>query len=83
MSNISELLVKAGELMLTGMVFVFLFLSLLVFLVSAMARWLPQEEPQEANVPTSAKRTGAQGGVSPSVVAAISAAVKQHRERNL
>ncbi|WP_087018113.1 oxaloacetate decarboxylase subunit gamma [Thaumasiovibrio subtropicus] len=82
MSNISDLLVEAATLMLTGMVFVFVFLSILIFLVQTLASRLPKEVPEAPEIPSRATTSNTANGVSPSVVAAIAVAIKQHRQRN-
>ncbi len=82
MSNISDLLVEAATLMLTGMVVVFLFLSTLIFLVQLLAKHLPAEIAETHELPSRATPSNTASGVSPNVVAAIAAAVKQHRQRN-
>jgi len=81
MNNIGSLLFDAATLMVTGMAFVFLFLTLLVYLVTLMAKIVPQEQPVVPPVPSN-KAKSAQPttqGTNPQVVAAISAAVKQYR----
>lgn len=80
MTHIGSLLIDAAMLMATGMVVVFLFLTILVYLVQLMSRLIPQEVIE--SVVTSNHRQTVQpitDGVSPQVVAAISAAVHQHR----
>lgn len=80
MTNIGSLLVDAATLMVTGMSVVFVFLTILVYLVRLMSKWVPQEVPQPSSSPTPAKKMQpASAAVSPQVVAAISAAVHQHR----
>ncbi len=81
MNNIGSLLFDAATLMITGMVFVFLFLTLLVYLVTLMAKIVPQEQPVVPPVPTNKNKPAQSSaqGTSPQVVAAIAAAVKQHR----
>ncbi|WP_413110949.1 oxaloacetate decarboxylase subunit gamma [Thaumasiovibrio sp. DFM-14] len=81
MSNISDLLWEAATLMLTGMTFVFVFLSVLVVLVQCLARWLPKDAP-EVNQPINQTVPKTIGGESPDVIAAISAAIKVHRAKN-
>lgn len=80
MTNIGSLLFDAATLMITGMGCVFLFLTILVYLVRLMSRLLPEETPEPVAAP--AKKTTNQSSsstVSPQVVAAISAAIHQHR----
>ncbi|MCG3730818.1 oxaloacetate decarboxylase subunit gamma [Vibrio cincinnatiensis] len=78
MTNIGSLLVDAATLMITGMVVVFLFLTILVYLVRLMSKLVPQEVPQPIASPKkSIQPTSA--AVHPRVVAAISAAVHQYR----
>ncbi|WP_000581306.1 oxaloacetate decarboxylase subunit gamma [Vibrio sp. RC586] len=80
MIHIGSLLMDAATLMVTGMAVVFLFLTLLVYLVQFMSRVVPQEAPEAAVTPKkSQKIQPATDSVSPQVVAAISAAVHQHR----
>ena len=80
MDNIGSLLVDAATLMLTGMVVVFLFLTILVYLVRLMSKLVPEEVPEP--IVTSNQNNKVQttsSAVSPKVVAAISAAVHQYR----
>ncbi|RCU51885.1 MULTISPECIES: oxaloacetate decarboxylase subunit gamma [Corallincola] len=75
MTSISELLLEAAGIMAVGMIFVFLFLSLLVVGVKLLARFAGGPEPLTANATPPPQTTG----VSPDVVAAISAAVHKYR----
>jgi oxaloacetate decarboxylase gamma subunit len=80
MTNIGSLLVDAATLMITGMAVVFIFLTILVYLVRLMSRLVPEEvlEPIAASkVNTNNQSTSS--AVSPQVVAAISAAIHKHR----
>ena len=80
MTNIGSLLFDAAALMITGMGSVFLFLTILVYLVQLMSRLLPEDAPEPVAAP--AKKTtnpSSSPTVSPQVVAAISAAIHQHR----
>ncbi len=85
MTNIGSLLVDAATLMSTGMGFVFLFLTILVYLVRLMSKLVPQEVPLPSSMPNQNKKVSEKSAafnqktVSPQVVAAISAAVHQHR----
>ncbi len=80
MTHIGSLLVDAATLMVTGMSVVFLFLTILVYLVRLMSKWVPQEVPPSLVAATPAKKVStASAAVSPQVVAAISAAVHQYR----
>lgn len=80
MTNIGSLLVDAAALMVTGMGVVFIFLTILIFLVRLMSTLVPQEVPQpiaaSKGVNNQANNTAT---VSPQIVAAISAALHQHR----
>ncbi|CAH0524607.1 oxaloacetate decarboxylase subunit gamma [Vibrio hippocampi] len=81
MTNIGSLLGDAAALMVTGMAVVFVFLTILVYLVRLMSKLVPAEAPQNIPVPTTIKSKPASSSqVSPQVVAAISAAVHQHRK---
>jgi oxaloacetate decarboxylase gamma subunit len=80
MTNIGSLLGDAAALMFTGMAVVFVFLTILVYLVRLMSKLVPEEVPEPIAVPTKIKtQQFPSNGVSPSVVAAISAAVHQYR----
>ncbi|BDU38601.1 oxaloacetate decarboxylase subunit gamma [Vibrio nigripulchritudo] len=80
MTNIGSLLGDAAVLMLTGMAVVFIFLTILVFLVRLMSKLVPEEAPQPNIAPVQAKKIqSCTSGVQPQVVAAISAAIHQHR----
>ncbi|MBY8030891.1 oxaloacetate decarboxylase subunit gamma [Vibrio fluvialis] len=79
MTNIGSLLVDAATLMVTGMSVVFLFLTILVYLVRFMSKLVPQEVPPSFVAPVPAKKVNpTSAAVSPQVVAAISAAVHQY-----
>ena len=80
MTNIGSLLVDAATLMLTGMAVVFIFLTILVYLVRLMSKLVPEEVPAPIAAPK--KNTNVQStssAVSPHIVAAISAAIHKHR----
>lgn len=80
MDNIGSLLVDAASLMITGMSVVFIFLTILVFLVRLMSKLVPEEVPEP--ITTTNPNNNVQPSsstVSPRVVAAISAAVHQYR----
>ena len=82
MSDGLDPLVLAGvELMLVGMGTVFVFLTLLVFVVKLMsamvARFVTTKDPAAASV---SQNTGAVG-IPAAQVAVIAAAIDQHRNR--
>ncbi len=83
--DITGSLVQAAQLMLIGMLVVFVFLITLVFVTKLLAK-VAGKEPERthntwsANGSTAAIKQPTQGGINPSVVAAITAAV--HRYRN-
>lgn len=74
------ILAEGFSLLLFGMGFVVVFLTLLVFATSLMSRILVRFEP--APVPVAAKKTGATVGAAndPALIAVLSAAVKKYRE---
>lgn len=80
MDNIGTLLVDAATLMVTGMAVVYLFLTMLVYLVQLMSKLLPAEEsPAPVSPPLAAQSLKSTPHVDPKVVAAISSAVHQYR----
>lgn len=80
MTDIGSLLEQAATLMLTGMGVVFLFLTILVYLVRLMSSLVPEEVPQLITAPIQhSKVQQTSSTVSPKVIAAISAAVHQYR----
>lgn len=78
-SQVSVLLTEAAQLMVVGMLVVFLFLSLLIGAIKLLAwvcmTYLPQSSPIEA--PT---HQGSQDNLKPDVIAAISAAIHRYRQ---
>jgi len=85
MENLNQLFIEAGTLMLVGMVFVYSFLGLLVLIINKvlapLAKAYPDPVLQPKRKPSTAKTLSTEG-VSPSVVAAISAAVSTYRQQN-
>lgn len=80
MDNIGSLLVDAATLMITGMTVVFLFLTILVYLVRLMSKLVPEEVPEPIVTPNQNNKVQTPSSVvSPKVAAAISAAVHQYR----
>ncbi|ASW80098.1 oxaloacetate decarboxylase subunit gamma [Vibrio anguillarum] len=80
MTTIGSLLVDAATLMITGMAVVFIFLTILVYLVRLMSTLVPEEVPQPIAAPIQHRKVQPNpSAVSPQIVAAISAAVHQHR----
>lgn len=82
MADLGPLLWEAATIMVTGMVVVFAFLSILIYLVQLLAKVAPKDAPP-APVATKPPSTAVNHqGVQPEVVAAISAAVHQYRRQN-
>ncbi|REL30598.1 OadG family protein [Thalassotalea euphylliae] len=85
MESLSQLFIEAGTLMLAGMVFVFAFLGILVVIINTVLAPLANKFPDPvapAVTRPPVKKSAANDGVSPSVVAAISAAVSQYRQKH-
>lgn len=78
MNGLSGLLVDAASLMLIGMLFVFLFLSLLVGMIRLLQMFAP---PVPEAIPQPNKQV-AGDQVSPQVIAAIGSAVHKYRQRH-
>tara|TARA_B100000767_G_C19660653_1_gene490816 strand:+ start:768 stop:1040 length:273 start_codon:yes stop_codon:yes gene_type:complete len=86
MDNLTQLFTQAATLMLTGMVFVFVFLGLLVIFINVVLKKLAIKypdpiAPKRALAPTS-KNIQSTNAVSPSIVAAISSAVSTYRQQH-
>jgi len=80
----SQLFYQAATLMLVGMGFVYAFLSLMIFVIKILIAPLANRFPDElsnSNRPTKPTISTA-GSPDTSIVAAISAAVTQHRNRS-
>ncbi|WP_448568592.1 OadG family transporter subunit [Thalassotalea ganghwensis] len=86
MGELMQQFVDAGILMLAGMAFVFVFLGLLVVFINQVLVRLSVAYPDPIVVPAKARKVTSANksdkGVSPKVVAAISAAVSQHRQKH-
>ncbi|MDC8831695.1 OadG family protein [Alteromonas gilva] len=83
-TSISELLVEAGNLLLVGMGFVFVFLTILIFAVNGLKAFcerFPGAQPQ-APVRASGNKAKQAPSTDNNVIAAISAAVHAHRNAN-
>lgn len=77
--DISGLLIEAAQLMLIGMFVVFMFLGILVWLTTLLAKFAGSED--NAPVATAKAATVASTeGISPQTIAAISAAIHQYRQ---
>ncbi|OOF01289.1 hypothetical protein BZG78_00155 [Salinivibrio sp. MA351] len=82
--DLGALLEQATMLMLTGMVVVFVFLSVLIFLVRQLERFGDPTPPAAAKAAVQPKAQAAPdvSQPSPDVVAAITVAVQQYRQRH-
>ncbi|AZL84051.1 oxaloacetate decarboxylase subunit gamma [Aliivibrio salmonicida] len=82
MTDIGSLLWEAATLMLTGMGVVFIFLTILVYLVQLMSKLLPVELPPKQVLAVQKVQNPDETTVQPQIIAAISAAVKLYRQKN-
>ncbi len=82
--SVAGLLLEAGSLMLTGMIFVFAFLGLLIIGIHLIARFCEAfpGEVTESKGPNMRPNAVAKSGIDGKVVAAISAAIHSHRQAN-
>jgi oxaloacetate decarboxylase gamma subunit len=82
--SVTSLLFEAASLMLTGMVFVFAFLGLLIIGIHLIARFCEAFPGSVAETQTNPAPTShaTQPGVDGNVIAAISAAIHTHRNSN-
>lgn len=84
MEVLSDTLWQAATIMLTGMVVVFVFLSLLIVLMTAMSKWLaPKTDVVAAVKPVAPSTSIESSSVSPDTLEAISLAIAQYRQRHL
>jgi oxaloacetate decarboxylase gamma subunit len=83
--EVANALAEAANLLLVGMVVVFLFLSMLIGAITLIA-WVNKFLPDESTINKQPKpiisTLPKNQGVSPKVLAAISAAIFQHRQSN-
>ena len=78
----SELFAEALNLAVVGMSTVFLFLTALVFLTLLMSKFVMWLGEPEAPAQPVRSKAPAESQTSPELLAAISAAVKQYRDRH-
>lgn len=83
-NNISALLLEAANLLVIGMGVVFIFLTILIFLIKFMSSIVGKSAPAPATPATSPNitRNTGKSAQDKKVVAAISAAVHQYRQDN-
>jgi len=83
--NMNQLFIEAGTLLFVGMVFVYAFLGLLIFIIKFVLAPLAQKFPDPI-VQTKVKKTASKAklsdGVSPAIVAAITGAITQYRQQH-
>jgi oxaloacetate decarboxylase gamma subunit len=81
-ANVTSLLLEASYLMAVGMFVVFLFLSILIGAMTLMA-WLNKKFPESNTHQLTMPQQGAQSQqeMSTGLIAAITAAVHQHRNK--
>lgn len=80
--NVTDTLITAANIMVTGMIGVFLFLIVLIFIVKYIAKIAATTEPiKQPTKKVSVSRTQSEG-VPPEHVAAISAAVAQYKQQH-
>ncbi len=76
-----EMLIEGVELMFSGMLIVFSFLAFLVFAVSVLRKLVEHFFPEpELSMDFGQKRVAE---IHPNIVAAISIAIKQYREKHV
>jgi oxaloacetate decarboxylase gamma subunit len=76
--DIGALLIQAASLMLTGMIGVFVFLSILILVVTSLSQ-LTKPDSEAATTPTTRRQPS--GEVSNAHIAAITAAIAQYRTK--
>ncbi len=82
-NSVTEMLMTSLGIMVTGMIIVFTFLMILIFAVNMTAKIIKSLK-LEAEINDSAQpaapRNNKSGNIKPETIAAISAAVKKHKE---
>jgi len=81
----NQLFIEAGTLLFVGMVFVYAFLGLLIFIINYLLAPLAKKFPDpvvQTKVKKSTSKTKPSSSVSPAIVAAITSAVTQYRQKN-
>jgi len=81
----NQLFIEAGTLLFVGMVFVYAFLGLLIFIINFVLSPLAKKYPDPVKQTKTKKvsnRTKLGDGVSPAIVAAITGAVTQYRQQH-
>ncbi|GLX81427.1 OadG family transporter subunit [Thalassotalea eurytherma] len=84
MESVNQQFIEAGTLMIAGMVFVFAFLGILVVFINTVLVPLSKKfpDPQPTHKPKKLTKTAKVEGIQPNVVAAISAAVSNFRQKH-
>ncbi|MCL9781002.1 oxaloacetate decarboxylase subunit gamma [Vibrio sp. S4M6] len=83
MADIGSLLESAATLMVTGMLAVFLFLTILVFLVTIMAKLVPKEISESSTQANTHEPSPLKSrSLDPKIIAAITSAIHQYRNRD-
>ncbi|MBL4911462.1 MAG: OadG family protein [Alteromonadaceae bacterium] len=85
MENMNQLFIEAGTLLFVGMVFVYAFLGLLIFIINFVLAPLAKKFPDpvvQTKVKKFVSKSTLSNGVSPAIVAAITGAVTQYRQQH-
>ncbi len=82
MTNLADQIVEGAILMVTGMVIVYAMLGLLVVLINAMAAAVRRYLPPPVVIERRPLAPAAAAGANATELAAISAAIHQHRTRH-
>ncbi|MBW8192791.1 OadG family protein [Neiella marina] len=80
MADLTQLVAQAANIMALGMIIVFCFLTFLILCVNVMSKVISQYFP-DAPVPVKSKPAPPSTATSPVVLAAVAAAVQQHRNQ--
>ncbi|RZM81129.1 oxaloacetate decarboxylase [Pseudoalteromonas rubra] len=80
--DITALLAQAANLMLTGMVGVFVFLSILIIAVKGLSKFAAPDEPVQPRSQAAKSKPAGAEQVPAEHLAAISAAISQYRNQH-
>ncbi|PCI71234.1 MAG: oxaloacetate decarboxylase subunit gamma [Gammaproteobacteria bacterium] len=80
-TELNDLFYQAGTLMLVGMAFVYAFLMITILVIQTIITPLGKKYGQVTQIQPTTTNVLKSGEPSPQIIAAISAAIKEHRSK--